>query len=167
MAGLRRRWDYFWFAPATPLDLGLCRIFFFGLLFLFYLPKDFSAWSTVSDVFWQPISLFRWLHLKVFPEQTLKIIQILWKTALALSCVGLCTRLSVSTSFLLGIYLLGLPHNFGKVHHADAILVFVFGVLTLSHCSDSCSLDRLICARRRPLGFSEASAQLSGEYTWP
>jgi hypothetical protein len=167
MAGLRQRWETLWFEPAPPLNLGLCRIFFFGALFLFYLPQDFSVWSTVSDVFWQPVSLFRWLHLKVLSEETLGIVQLLWKSALALSCVGFFTSVSVGTSFFLGIYLLGLPHNFGKVHHADAILVFAFGILAFSRCGDSCSLDRLIRTRRFRTAPPETSEPVSGEYTWP
>ena len=167
MAALRQRWESFWFEPAGPLNLGLCRMLFFGALFLFYLPHDFSAWGTVSDVFWQPLSLFRRLHLKIFPEQQLEIIQLLWKAALVLSCVGLFTPVSVGTSFLLGIYLLGLPHNFGKVHHADAILVFAFGILAFSYCGDSCSLDRWIGTRRSRRAPPKTTARVSAEYTWP
>ena len=167
MMWLRKSWRHFWFEPALPLNLGLCRMIFFGALFLFYLPQDFSAWAEVSDVFWKPIGLFRHLHLPVLSENHLTIIQILWKVSLGLSCIGLFTRVSTVTSFILGIYLIGLPHNFGKIHHDDAILVFVLGILALSWCGDSWSVDQLILKARRENNLSFKCKRMSGEYTWP
>lgn len=167
MESLRRKWDCLWFEPAPPQNLGLCRILFFGALFLFYLPKDFSAWGTVPEVFWRPVSLFRWLHLKPFSQHHLEIMQLAWKSALALSCIGLFTRLNVAISFVLGFYLLGLPHNFGKVHHADAILIFAFGILAISHCGDSCSLDRVLRNKNSILAPRADPAAASAEYIWP
>src|SRR6266480_239160 len=167
MEWLREQWERLWFKPASPRNLGLCRLVFFGTIFLFYLPEDFSAWGAVSDFFWKPIGLFSWLHLRVVPERHLEILQLLWKTALGFSCIGLFTRVSVSVSFVLGIYLLGLPHNFGKIHHDDAILVFVFGIMALSRCADSCSLDRLILRTRSKSDESGNHALVSAEYTWP
>jgi hypothetical protein len=160
MRRLRKQWDDLWFEPVSPLNLGLCRVLFFGGVFLFYLPQDLSAWATVSEVFWKPIGLFRILHLGVLPEEPMKILEYLWKTALALSSIGLFTRVSIAASFFLGVYLIGLPHNFGKVHHDDALLIFIFGIMALSKCGDSCSLDRL---RRKK---SLVSAP-SPEYAWP
>jgi len=167
MEWLRMKWDRLWFEPAPPQNLGLCRVIFFGAVLLFYLPKDFSGWATVAEVFWRPLALFRWLHLKTFSQEHLEIMQLAWKTALALSCIGLLTRLSVAASFVLGIYLLGLPHNFGKVHHADAILIFVFGIMAISHCGDSCSLDRILRNKTSFIASRAKRTLRSAEYTWP
>jgi hypothetical protein len=140
---------------------------FFGSLFLFYLQRDFSVYAGVEDAFWRPIWLFSRFRLPVLSEDLLVIIQVLWKAALGLSCLGLFTRLSTVTSFLLGIYLLGLPHNFGKTDHSDAILVFVFGVMALSRCSDSLSVDRLLWGLRHGKDSFARQPIMSGEYTWP
>ena len=161
------RWMHFWFEPAGPANLGLCRVLFFGAFFLFYLPQDFSLWGEVSHVFWSPIWLFQKLHLPVFSSDVLAILQIIWKVALALSCVGLLTRLSTACSFVLGLYLLGLAHNFGKTHHFDALVVITMGVMALSRSMDRWSIDGLIRRARRGSGLMDGRPPTSGEYTWP
>jgi predicted DCC family thiol-disulfide oxidoreductase YuxK len=165
MLRLGERWRYFWFEPVSSANLGFCRVLFFGALFLLYLPQDFAAWAEVSNFYWNPIWLFNLLNLPVLSGDLLVIIQVIWKVALGLSCIGLFTRLSTAVSFILGVYLLGLPHNFGKTHHFDAILVFVLGIMALSRCGDSWSVDRLICVAREQ--FTSRAPHMSGEYTWP
>jgi hypothetical protein len=70
-------------------------------------------------------------------------------------------------SFVLGIYILGIRHNFGKISHEDAILVFVLGIMALSHCSDVLSADRLLSRLGKRNGQSPNKPIMSGEYTWP
>jgi hypothetical protein len=168
MSSMRQRWENFWFEPASPDNLALCRIVFFGILFLFYLRyEDFSAWVTVSDAFWRPTWFFREFHLPLLPSLAVVALQDIWKLALLLSCVGLFTRASTVVSFVLGAYLLCLPHNFGKVHHYDAVLVFALLFMALSRCGDRRSLDHVIHDARRHNDSSGDAPLLSGEYTWP
>lgn len=164
---LSNRWRHFWFEPTSPVNLGLCRVLFFGLIFLWYLTYDFSLWAEVSGVFWRPTWLFERLHLPVLSKDLLVIIQVVWKVALGFSCLGLFTRVSTATSFILGVYLLGLPHCFGKIHHNEAILVLVLGIMLLSRCGDSYSIDNLIRRARRGSNPSANHLAISGEYTWP
>jgi hypothetical protein len=158
---------HFWFEPVEPLNLGLCRVLFFGAFLLFYLTEDFSAWAEVSDSFWMPIAPFEILHLPVLSSALLNVLQITWKMSLALSCLGLFTRASTVSSFILGLYLLGLPHNFGKVHHFDGLVVIVLGIMALSRCGDACSIDQLIRKMWQGNNLSVQQPQLSGEYRWP
>ena len=162
-----QRWRRFWFEPATPFNLGFCRMLFYGSVFLFYMETDLSAWADVDTIFLKPIWLFSLLHLPVLSENHIVIIQLVWKAALGLSCIGLFTRLSTFTSFVLGIYLLGLPHNFGKTNHSDAILVFILGIMALSHCGDGLSVDRWLSRLRQKGGQALNHPKISGEYTWP
>jgi hypothetical protein len=164
---LREWWVRFWFEPVGPLNLGICRILFFGAFFLFYLRADFSAWGEVSESFWMPIDLFELLHLSALSSSLLAVVQSIWKVSLALSCMGIFTRTSTISSFVLGVYLLGLPHNFGKVEHSDALVVIVLGVMAVSRCGDACSIDRLIWRVRQRGVSSGEPPQVSGEYTWP
>lgn len=164
---LHEWWIHFWFEPASPVNLGFCRILFFGTFFLFYLQYDFSAWGEVANVFWEPIWLFSQFHLPILSTNLLVNIQVLWKLTLLSSCVGLFTRLSTITSFIIGGYLLGLPHNFGKTHHFDAMLVFILGIMALSRCGDSWSIDRLMWMVRHGDDTSPKPSMMSGEYTWP
>jgi len=167
LEALRKRWMHFWFEPVEPLNLGLCRILFFGALFLLYLDYDVTRWTEVSDSLWMPVWIFQILHLPILSSSLLVVLQSVWKISLALSCIGLFTRVSTVSSFILGTYLIGLPMNFGKVGHNEGLLVFVFGIMALSRCGDSCSIDRLIWKARRRNDTSRQRPQVSGEYTWP
>lgn len=164
MQSLFEKWKRFWFEPVSPDNLGICRILFFGALFLFYFLRDFSVWSEVSPAFWMPVDLFKFGHLSVASASLLTIIQVVWKIALLFSCVGLFTRVSTLTALIFGAYLIGLAHNFGKVQHDDAIIAISTGVMALSRCGDSFSIDAMIRKARQS---QSAQAEQSGEYTWP
>ncbi len=167
MRTLRERWMGFWFEPSSSVNLGVCRALFCGGLFLYYLPRDFSAWGEVSRVFWLPIWLFQVAHLPPASADMLQLLQGPFKTALGLGCLGLLTRPSLSVACALSVYLFGLQHSFGKTDHYDAIVVFLLGILALSRCGDGWSLDRLIRLARQTRDVSAARVSASGEYTWP
>ena len=111
MALLRTRLSEFWFMPVPPDNLGLCRILFFGALFFFYLKYDFRAWTQVSRVFWEPLWFFAHLRIPLVPRGIMGFIQLIWKFSLALSCIGLFTRVSTLVSFLFSPYLFGIPQS--------------------------------------------------------
>jgi hypothetical protein len=164
-AKLRGRWHAWWFAPSSPLDLGVGRAVFFGILACLYLPADFRGWADVAPVFWQPTWSFAVLRLPVLTAAELGVVQALWKLALVGACLGLATRASIVAALVLGFYLLGLPHCFGKIHHYDAFLIFVFAILAVARSGDAFALDRVLWRRRR--GDAPAPVPPSGEYTWP
>jgi hypothetical protein len=161
---LQRRWLEFWFKPSTPTNLAVSRIVVYGPLAVFYLLHDYSVWGEVSPAFFQPIWLFETLHLPVFSPTVLDVIQNIWKLTLFTAAIGFFTTVSCMTSAALGLYLLGLPHNFGQTYHFDAAIVFTFGVLSLSRCGDALSVDAWRRARRRGAATPVCP---SGEYTWP
>jgi hypothetical protein len=166
-------WNRFWFAPGDPETLGLCRALFFGALLVWQLPHDFSAWGSYSSVFWMPIWLFDVLGLPAFSPGSLMWMQAIWKVSLLFSAIGLFTRAAMAVAFVLGVYLMGLPQNFGQTQHFDTLVVFASGALALSRAADAWSLDawraRSIAATNR------AGAEQNvdrppidpGEYTWP
>jgi hypothetical protein len=164
LKALGARWMHFWFEPARPLNLGLCRVLFFGAVFLLYLREDFSAWGDVSESFWTPISFFG--VLAVPSSGWLALLAGVWRISLVLSCLGLFTRLSTVFSFVLGLYLLGLSYNFGALFHTRGLLVIVLGIVALSRCGDGFSIDNMIRTRRGG-GSSTWGSRASGEYTWP
>jgi hypothetical protein len=65
----------------------------------------------------------------------------------------------MTIAFALGVYLLGLPHNFGQTYHFDALLVLAMGILACSRAGDAFSIDARL-ARAAP-------QTASSEYTWP
>jgi hypothetical protein len=165
MTRVTRAWERFWFEPESPSNLGLCRALFYGLILMLYLFDDVSAWGGVSKGFWFPTPFFQKLGVPVLGESALLAMDCVWKLALAAACVGIVTRPAAIVAFVVALYRLGLPHNFGKVHHFDAMVVFVLGVLACARTSDAWSLDRRLAARRT--GAAPAVVEASGEYRWP
>jgi hypothetical protein len=163
LAWLVQRWNHFWFAPSAPSNLGLCRVVFFGGMVILGLLTQSSLWAGAPSAFWMPITLFKHLGIPVASAETLTWLDRIWLVSLVLSCVGLFTRGSTVVAFIVGAYLLGLPHSFGKTHHSDAILLLTLCVLALSRCGDAWSLDRLFATRRSGADGQDPSA----EYTWP
>jgi predicted DCC family thiol-disulfide oxidoreductase YuxK len=157
-------WTRFWFEPGPAAPLGLCRVVFFTGLCLWQIPLDYAPWGASSNVFWMPIWLFDRFNLPQLSSDALHVIQIVWKLALVLGAIGLFSRAAMVVAFVLGIYLLGLPHNFGQTQHFDTLAVFVLGAFAISRAADAWSIDALIAAARRQSADPPAP---SGEYTWP
>jgi hypothetical protein len=162
---IRAAWDEFFFRSVPAGDLCLGRLIFFSLAFLYYAPQDFAEWGTVSPEFWMPIALFRVLHLPLLDYSTLTVIQTIWKAALALAAVGLWTRPAIAGCFAGGMYLLGLPHNFGQTQHFDTLMVLIFGILAASRAGDAWSIDAW--RRQRRSETAAVAARESAEYRWP
>ena len=145
MRGFADSWMRYWFEPEEPFNLAVCRILCFWGLFVLHFQYDLSAWAAPPDPFWIPIPLFDSLNLTRPSAEVLFAMGLVWKLSLLASCIGLFTRASIVTAAVLGLYLLGLPHNFGKVDHNNAIEFFVFmihGCLTVWRCAVGRSLDR-------------------------
>src|SRR6185295_11901799 len=158
-------WNRFWFEPGPAAALGICRVLFFGSLLLWQLPHDFSPWGAYSTVFWMPIWLFSTLGVPAFPADVISGIQAVWKTALFLSAIGLFTGPAMTVAFVLGVYLMGLPHNFGQTQHFDTLVVFASGAFALSRAADACSLDAWMASVRQRGPVPRPPDDW--EYTWP
>jgi hypothetical protein len=154
------RWLGFWFEPSPPTNLAVSRVVFYSGLLLLYAKEDYSAWGTVSPAFWMPIPIFSAIHLPAFSPFALSAVQMVWRTALLASAVGLFTNVSMAIAAATSFYLFGLPQNFGHTFHFDALLVIVCVILACSRAGDAWSID----ASMRP---SRATRHASGEYTWP
>ncbi len=161
---IKRRWDGYWFAPGDALTLGVCRALFFGGLFLWQMPHDFSPWGAYSSVFWMPIWLFDTAGIPAFSATTITVLQSVWKASLLLSAIGLFGRSPMLVAFAIGTYLMGLPQNFGQTQHFDTLVVFASGALALSQACDGFSLDAW---RRTPVARQAVASRDRGEYTWP
>jgi predicted DCC family thiol-disulfide oxidoreductase YuxK len=176
LRSVAKRWNRFWFEAVTPDNLGLCRIVLYGTMFLYYVltpwlfpswgyHEDFVPWGSVSRVFWSPVWLMSVLHLPPASTQVLQAMQIVWRAALAFSCIGLFTRASTVASFVIGFYLFGVPVSFGRIHHQEHVLIFSFLIMACSRCGDAWSVDALI--RKAKAGTAPTPTVLSGEYAWP
>jgi hypothetical protein len=157
-----KRWNEFWYAPGRAVDLGMCRLLFFGALFLWQVNHDFSPWGGYSDVFWMPIWVFDRFDIPLLSPAVIGWLQVIWKGALLLSAAGLFSRPAMIVAFGIGSYLMGLPHNFGQTQHFDTLVVFASGALAISRAGDAVSLDALIAERTERRRLAEP-----WEYMWP
>jgi len=140
---LWRRYDAFWFPVRSPLDLGATRLVFYLSLFALFYRHDFSLWGEVDAVFAQPTVVLGLIAFDPLPPTWLQWLETVWRVALLASAVGLLTRLSTFVAFVLGFYLLALPHQFGRLEHTNGLIVILLGVLAFSRCGEGLSIDRL------------------------
>ena len=145
-----------------PANLAVCRVLFFLGILLFYVPHDLAEWSTVPHSYWKPTWLFSTFRLPLLTVDRMQIVALIWKLAVIGSFVGFLTRMSTLVAFVLGVYVLGLPSNFGKVGHGEPVLIFTMLILAVSRCGDALSVDAMIRSWR-----GKPAPPASGEYTWP
>jgi hypothetical protein len=167
LRALGRSWDRYWFQPASASNLGFCRFLFVGLMFWLYRHATFEAFARVPEVFLFPHGYFAQFEVPIASAEVLGPMTLLWKASLVLGALGLFTRASLLLALVLSIYLLGLPHNFGKVNHADAVVVLVLLTLALSRCADAWSVDRLVRRFRFGRAPERDRPEPSGRYGWP
>jgi predicted DCC family thiol-disulfide oxidoreductase YuxK len=155
-------WSRFWFAPADAATLGFCRFVVLCGAFLYYGGRNFESWGYVRDSFWQSTWLFMHLHWRPLSPGPMETLGIVWKAALLLGGIGLFTRVSCGVAFGLGLYLLGLSNNIGKVDHNDGIVLWSFLVMAIARSGDGWSIDSLLRAAR-----GKIAPSLHAEYRWP
>jgi hypothetical protein len=154
----------YFFRPSRATDLCISRVVFYSLAFAYYLPQDLHEWGSVAREFWMPVALFRVLHLPLLDTAALVVLETIWKLALGCAAIGLFTRVAMPVCFVGGVYLLGLPQNFGQIQHFDTLLVLILGILSLSRAGDAWSIDAW---RRNRTGSAVSTDHLSPEYRWP
>ena len=163
MSALAAAWNTFWFTPAAPWPLGLCRAGFFGSFYVLFLSRTDLRWYALfPPEFYQPRSFFAWLALPTPSWEVMGWLVTAFEISVILAALGLLSRLATLTAFVLGLYVLGLQFNYGYLHWAHAIVPIVMGVLALAPCGDALSLDALI--RRAATG---KTANTGGQYRWP
>lgn len=157
-------WYAFWFRPAPPEGLALCRILFCALLLVLYGGEDFTFVATLAPLHWAPVSFFAIAAPGGPPSgETLALLQGVWRVALAASLAGLATRVSTAVACALGLWLIGLTYCVSRPSHEMAAAAIALLVLALSRCGSAWSVDALLARRRgraRPPAWS-------GEYRWP
>ena len=140
---LADEWMCFWFEPVPASNLAISRLTFFGLLWLLYVPYDFRGWADVSPALFEPIWLFE-------NERVPDLTSSMPRPSSACSCLGVLSRVSMPIAAVLGLYLLGLPHNFGQTYHFDAMIVIAIGILACSRAGDALSIDQAMRRWRGP-----------------
>jgi hypothetical protein len=162
---VRGRWDAFWFAPDSGLDLAAARIAFFGGLLAIHGTRDMSAFGEVAPLLWDPVSIFRWLPQPA--TWMIQATQTVWRLALVCAAVGMWTRAATAVALVGGAFLLGLPQNLGAIRLDDTMVVPALCVMAMARCGDRLSVDRWLGTRRARAAGPPSPPRPSGEYTWP
>lgn len=155
----------FFFEPTTSINLGICRLIFYGIIFLIYLDNDFSMWGDIPSVLWHPIVLLELFPIPILAYNILGFLGNLWLATLLFSSIGFFTRINTMLAFLLGTYLLSFTNSIGKAHHIESLFILVLLILALSYCGDGFSLDKLI--NDHLINRRSKFTRFKGEYSWP
>ncbi len=161
---VRSGWQSFWFRPEYPLALCICRIGIYGMFFVWIASPDVALCVPLSKIYWHPISFYIVLNPHGPPTvECLHWMQAVWRISVITSLFGMCTRLSTFVACVLGIYLVGIPYNLGKINHDTAVACISVAVMAMSHCGRMWSLDQLVAyLRGKPFDLTP-----SAEYRWP
>lgn len=157
------RIELFFFAPASPTNLGVIRAGLFSATAAFALQENVTADAVRATVNWRPVSYF---HLLGGPPSAgvLRAIQIALVAAALVAAVGLFTRPAQLAATTLAAYLLGFDSNFGKINHRSMLLLLLLFALLPARTGDGVSLDRLVAAARSRHGVPPPP---HARYRWP
>ena len=93
MRTLAAAWNTFWFAPAAPWPLGLCRAGFFASFYLLFLARTDLRWYALFPPgFYQPRSFFAWLSLPTPSWEVMGWLVTAFEISVILAALGLLTR---------------------------------------------------------------------------
>jgi hypothetical protein len=146
-----RRWvDGFWNQPGSPVTLAVFRLTLFATIFL-SVNVSTTVWFSRMPVQLQfaPIGL-GWIlpHIRITPALAHFLATLLLASS-ALAAIGLMTPYCAGFTAVLGVYVLGLPHLYGKVNHLHHHLIWFAALMAVAPCADVLSADAAINARRR------------------
>jgi hypothetical protein len=160
-ASVRTLWNRFWFEPAPPARLAICRVLFFGAFFVYYLRINYAELSDLPAHSWHAVWPFELVETTLPSTLTLNVLQWLWSASLLGACLGVAYRWTSLAAFALGLYLIGLTEHIARINHSDAIVVFGLAIMALSRAADTLSIDTRLGR------ISNKRLDESGEYTWP
>ena len=159
-SAVRSRWEAFWFAPASPVNLAAARIIFSAHALWILASRDLPAISGVPESFWAGVpAADRWRFL-LFPGNAglESALQIVTAMSLVLAIAGVWPRTACFVSGLLLYHLAPLetifwtPNPFERGLTISTLALIALGV---SRCGDA------LCPTRRSRAFSA-----SPEYGW-
>ena len=162
MSAKLKSWDDFWFAPAAPLSLAVCRLTACAALFSFLLAEPAWTWTSQLGVlgalppeFWRPIPLLQLLQVGPPSQAAVGMVFGVTLTAATLLALGLFGRVSSVVSAAGAFYLLAVRNSWGKIYHDYHVLMVILLVLAVSAHSDALALGRKV------------EAAPSWNYRWP
>ena len=135
--------------PSTAFALGVVRALVHGVFLIAVLFTSFSALGSLPITIIRPTGAMKFLpwgfYDQLLTPSGMFAFKVLMALSLLLGTLGLWTRISTKTSFLIMLFYQGLVRSFGHFNHDEMLAVYYLGVLAFTPCGDRFSLD----SRRR------------------
>ena len=160
-------WQAFWFSPGSAGNLGFCRVICLAVLLMHPRPTGGEKLHRALSETWMPIELFQALDLPLVSVGQLTAMDWVYTATLITGMVGLLTRTSCAVACVVGLYLLGVPHNLGKINHDSGVIPFLLLILAVARSGDAWSVDALIRRWRRRRHTGPPADIPLAEYHWP
>lgn len=136
--------------PGSPIDLAVVRVVFFAYAFTISasrLPEQMAALP-------EPLRLMptgaAWLYALVpVNANAARIGSLVMVATSILGLLGVRARVAALVWAVMALYVMGIPHLFGKVNHDHHVLWFAL-LLAASPCADALSLDAIRSRARTP-----------------
>ncbi len=158
----------FFFSPVHPTNLAMFRLFLFAAIIYKISADNSLLFSYLPKEFAQPTFGFKNLfHLiPISPA----IVSTMWWICLVAAIsgfIGLFSRASALVTTITGLYVLGVPQQFGKVNHDVHHLMWFSALMIFSRCGDMLSIDAIFHAFRRADKGNIAPPEPSAIYGFP
>jgi hypothetical protein len=141
------------FDPYPESSFGCFRICFYLTILTFYsLVHDIVPYGFQTHIFksfYDPVSFFKFIPYDFLFAIDFKILDLIWKISLLFAAAGFLYPLSSGFSFLIFLWMAGIPLNFGKIHHSQHMVVVVLGILFVGLLPGKFSFDSVIFRKFR------------------
>ena len=131
--------------PQSAFALGVVRCIVHGTFLVSILFTSFAALGSLPVTILRPTGAMKLVPWSVYDQLQTPAAMVIFKCVLVLSLllstVGLFTKISTKTSFLLVLFYQGLLRSFGHFNHDEMIAVYYLAVLAFTPCGDDFSLD--------------------------
>jgi hypothetical protein len=142
--------------------LGLSRVLFFSILLIIAFQKDFSQYSYAPQVLWNAPGLPRAFASLLAHRELIRSAEFVWWIVLALSALGIWTRIMMILSFLLGFLIMSIPVGFLSSHFQYYLPTVVLGIFACSKAHDFYSVDAWLLRKHQ----SSTVVADPSDYSW-
>lgn len=157
-----------WFAPADARTLAIGRILIFWYAWPGFTVQDFAVFADLASSAWYPVSFFRAWSVPLLDGTGLQALAVVASVATLFALLGLLYPISAPVAAFASLYLRGVPQNFGKVNHAENLIMIALVIFACARAADAWSIDAWLTRRWQQLRRLGAQATLqSGAYRWP
>lgn len=153
------------FKEKNFLDFSIVRIAFYGSILVYYrFMLDVSQWAKMDrDLYWSPISFFKFIDPEtLFFPNYYSIRKLFFLSALC-CCLGFFYKVNKYIAAITFLILIGIPLNFGKVHHSGHMPVVIMLIFAFAPYAGRLSIDYLALGKIKFFN----SPEWSFHYRWP